>query len=276
LGAPSLGLIPIISEGEPHLLPEMKGLASAAESYRILRTNIHFSAVDNPVQTLLITSSGPSEGKTTTATNIAFAMALDGKKVILVDTDLRRPSLHKTLKLPVAPGLTDLLLGHSTLADTLQPHEGFPNLSILCSGSTPPNPGELLNSRKFRSLVQELKESCDIVIFDSAPVLVAADSAILASQVDGTLFVVEAGSTKKTTSKRAMQILNQARASILGIAYNKMSSHEGEGYYRYNYHTLLPEGQSQSRNGHSNKLISSMSETNQNVQSAIEFGEDDK
>ncbi len=236
LQLPSLGHVPALSSADAHLLPQMKGLDPASESYRVLRTNIHFATVDAPARTLLVTSANPGEGKTTTAANLAFAMAMDGRNVILVDTDLRRPSLHKLLDIPALPGLTDVLLGHSPLA----PQEIMSGLSVLTAGSTPPNPGELLNSRKFRNLVSELTERADVVIFDSPPILVAADSAILASQMDGTILVVETGVTKKTNARRALQLLRQARATVLGAAYNKMRSVDGPGYY-YNYQYGDPE-----------------------------------
>lgn len=231
LQLPSLGYVPALSTADAHLLPQMKGMDPASESYRVLRTNIHFATVDAPARTLLVTSANPGEGKTTTAANLAFAMAMDGKKVILVDTDLRRPSLHKLLDIPAVPGLTDVLLGHAPLS----PVEIMSGLSVLPAGSTPPNPGELLNSRKFRNLVLELTEQADMVIFDSPPVLVAADAAILASQMDGTILVVETGATKKASARRTLALLKQARAAVLGIAYNKMRSSDAPGYYFYNY-----------------------------------------
>ncbi len=236
LGLPSLGHVPALSEEDAHLLPQMKGLDPASESYRVLRTNIHFATVDAPARTLLVTSSNPGEGKTTTAANLAFAMAMDGKNVILVDTDLRRPSLHKLLGLTPLPGLTDVLLGHASL----QPQEVMPGLSVLTAGSTPPNPSELLNSRKFRNLVETLSEQADVVIFDSPPILVAADAVILASMMDGTVMVVETGKTKKGAARRTLQLLTQARANILGVAYNKMRKFDGTGYeyyYAYQYGT---------------------------------------
>ena len=231
LQLPSLGYVPALSAADAHLLPQMKGMDPASESYRVLRTNIHFATVDAPARTLLVTSANPGEGKTTTAANLAFAMAMDGKKVILVDTDLRRPSLHTLLDVPAVPGLTDVLLGHAPLL----PVEIMSGLSVLPAGSTPPNPGELLNSRKFRNLVLELTEQADMVIFDSPPVLVAADAAILASQMDGTILVVETGATKKASARRTLALLKQARAAMLGIAYNKMRSSDAPGYYFYNY-----------------------------------------
>jgi len=236
LQLPSLGHVPALSIADAHLLPQMKGLDPASESYRVLRTNIHFATVDAPARTLLVTSSNPGEGKTTTAANLAFAMAMDGKKVILVDTDLRRPSLHLLLDLPAVPGLTDVMLGHAPLA----PHEIMSGLSVLCAGSTPPNPGELLNSRKFRNLVTQLSDDADIVIFDSCPVLVAADAPILASQMDGTIVVVETGSTKKAAARRTLELLRHARATLLGVAYNKVRSQDAPSYY-YDYQYGDPE-----------------------------------
>ena len=235
LGLPSLGFVPALSADDARLLPQMKGIDPASESYRVLRTNIQFATLDAPARTLLVTSSNPGEGKTTTAANLAFAMAMDGKRVILVDTDLRRPSLHKLLDLPPLPGLTDVLLGRSPL----EPREIMPGLSVLTAGSTPPNPGELLNSRTFRNLVQELTGLADLVIFDSPPALVGADAVILASQMDGTILVVESGQTKKAAARRTLQLLTQARATLLGVAYNKMRGQDSLGYY-YNYHYGTP------------------------------------
>lgn len=236
LGLPALGSVPALSAADAHLLPQMPSLDPASESYRVLRTNIHFATVDAPARTLMVTSANPGEGKSTTAANLAFAMAMDGKKVLLVDTDLRRPSQHKLLDLPPTPGLTDVLLGHTPLA----PHEVMPGLSVLTAGSTPPNPGELLNSRKFRNLVDDLTAQADVVIFDSPPVLAAADAVILASQMDGTIMVVETGATKKGSARRTLQLLKQARATMLGVAFNKMRAHDGEGYYYYNYQYTSP------------------------------------
>ena len=232
LALPSLGYVPALSAADAHLLPQMMGRGAASESYRVLRTNILFATVDAPARTLLVTSANTSEGKTTTAANLAFAMAMDGKRVILVDTDLRRPSLHQLLELPPVPGLTDVLLGRSPL----QPQEVMPGLSVLTAGSAPPNPGELLGSRKFRNLVEELTTQADLVIFDSPPVLVAADAAILAAQMDGTILVVETGVTKKADARRTLQLLKHARAAVLGVAYNKLRAQEGQGYYDYSEH----------------------------------------
>jgi len=238
LRLPTLGHIPVWDAGPGRLLTQMGNHVPAAESYRLLRTNIHFAAVDKPTRTLLVTSTNPGEGKTTTSANLACAMALDGKNVILVDSDLRRPSIHKIFEVMRVPGLTDVILGHSSLDDALQPYELLPNLHILPAGSIAPNPSELLNSRKFAAIFADLRSRADVVIFDSPPVLVAADAPILASQTDGSVLVVETGSTKKAAAVRAAQILQQARANVMGISYNKMTAQSGSGYYYYAYHAL--------------------------------------
>lgn len=250
LGLPSLGHVPALAAEDARLLPQMQGLGPGSESYRVLRTNIQFASVDAPARTLLVTSSTPGEGKTTTAVNLAFAMVMDGKTVVLVDTDLRRPTLHKLLNLPALPGLTDVLLGRAAL----QPQEVMPGLSVLTAGSTPPNPGELLNSRTFRNLVDTLAERADLVIFDSPPVLAAADAAILASQMDGTVLVVETGRTKKAAARRASQMLAHARANVLGIAYNKMRPQDANDYH-YQYYSAAPS--LEGRNGRQSTLLPS-------------------
>ena len=236
LGLPNLGRVPALTAADARLLPQMKGMDPASEAYRILRTNIHFASVDAPTKTLVVTSSRPGEGKSTTASNLAFAMALDGRRVIIVDSDLRRPSLHKLLGLPTVPGLTDVLLGDTTLDDALLEHSEMPGLYALSCGSTPPNPSELLGSRRFRSLVGELQQRADIVIFDSPPVLAAADSQILASQMSGVVLVIEAGETRKAEARQTVALLRQAHANILGAVYNKAAVLGGPGYYYYGYH----------------------------------------
>ncbi len=233
-GLTTLGHIPSLSAGDAKVLPVSHQLNPAAESYRVLRTNIHFASIDRPIRSLVITSSGPGEGKSTTAINLAFAMALDGKKVILVDTDLRRPTLHKVLNLSASPGMTDALLNDARLEDVLQEQPDVPNLRVITVGSPPPNPSELLNSLRFHSLFNELNEWADIVIYDSPPVLAAADAQILASQVDGVVFVVEMGATKKSAARQTRNLLMQARAHILGVSYNKVKADNSPNYY-YQY-----------------------------------------
>jgi polysaccharide biosynthesis transport protein len=239
LELPSLGRVPQLSANDARLLPQMKGLDPETEAYRILRTNIHFASVDKPLKTMQVTSASLGEGKTTTAANLAFAMAMDGKKVIIVDTDLRRPSLHKLLGIGQVPGVTDLLLGTATLQDTIRPYENLPGMFVIPAGITPPNPSELLNSQKFLSLMEQLKDVCDLVIFDSPPILAAADSQIISAKVDGVILVVANSETRKASARQSVKILRQARANILGVAYNKTNAQES--YYYYHYHYVTPD-----------------------------------
>jgi len=234
LGLPSLGRVPALTGDGARLLPQMTGANPGSESYRILRTNIHFASIDTPLKTLLVASSSPGEGKTTTAVNLAFAMAMDGKKVILMDSDLRRPTIHKMLGLPAMPGLTDVLAGTAKLDDVLMQHSDMPNLMALSCGTLPPNPSELLGSRAFRNLIETLTTKSDMVVLDSPPVLAAADAQILASQVDGVVMVVETGETRKAAARQTLALLRHARANVLGVAYNKLVARPGDAYY-YNY-----------------------------------------
>lgn len=238
LGLPSLGYVPSLSGADAHLLPQMKDSRGAAESYRVLRTNINFASVDTPLRTLLVTSSTPGEGKTTTAINLAFAMVMDGKKVILLDTDLRRPTIHHLLGLGDIPGLTDVLGGQAQISDVLMQHNSVKGLMAMTAGAVAPNPSELLNSRKFHALLEQLTQQADMVIMDSPPTLAAADAQILASQADGVVLVVEPGETKKVAAKQTLALLRHARANVLGVAYNKMKSPPHGSYYYYGSNTL--------------------------------------
>jgi len=249
LGLPSLGRVPALTAEGARLLPQMTGANPGSESYRILRTNIHFASIDAPLKTLLVASSSPGEGKTTTAVNLAFAMAMDGKKVILMDSDLRRPTIHKMLGLPAMPGLTDVLAGTAKLDDVLMQHSDMPNLMALSCGTLPPNPSELLGSRAFRGLMETLTAKSDMVVLDSPPVLAAADAQILASQVDGVVMVVETGETRKVAARQTLALLRHARANVLGVAYNKLIARPGDAYY-YNYAApALPSGKGKNGRG---------------------------
>lgn len=210
--------------------------APESEAYRTLRTNIQFSSVDKPIRTLIVTSSGPSEGKSTTSANLAIVMAQTGQKVILVDTDLRRPVLHKTFGVPNNVGITTALLAGDDvdLQAYLQPTE-VDNLAIMTSGPIPPNPSELLGSQRMKHIVQRLGESADMVIFDTPPVLVVTDAAVLGRQVDGVLLVADAGGTREQALAQAVAELRKTGTNILGVAMNRLDS-RSRGYYYYYYY----------------------------------------
>jgi receptor protein-tyrosine kinase len=175
---PVLAHIPFIQEkAKQSLINNTDQTSSLLESYRMLRTNIEFAAVGEPIRSIVVTSSQPNEGKSTTSVDLAIVMALDGRKVILVDADLRRPSSHKLLGLSNKFGFTSVVAGTRTLEDALQ-DTTTPNLRVLTSGPTPPNPPEFLNSKAARSLLREIRDMADIVIIDTPPGLVMADAQI--------------------------------------------------------------------------------------------------
>lgn len=221
-----------------------------SEAYRVLRTNIQFGSVDKPLRSLLVTSSEPVEGKSNTAANLAVALAQAGQRVVVVDADLRKPTLHKYFELTNDHGLTTALLnGQSPIQTHLQASE-VDNLRVLSSGPLPPNPAELLGSRRLGQIVEELKQEADVIIFDSPPLLPLADAALLSSQVDGTLLVADAGATRRGSLARALTVLQSASAHVLGVALNRfMPSRSGYYYsYRYyHYYTSSEDGRDKKR-----------------------------
>ncbi|GIV98060.1 MAG: tyrosine protein kinase [Herpetosiphonaceae bacterium] len=187
----------------------------AAEAYHVLRTNIQFSSLDRSLRTLLITSTAPDEGKSTTLANLAVTMAQGEQRVILVDCDLRRPSLHTLFGVPNEQGLTTMILSDDA-APPLQ-ETGVPGLLLLTSGPLPPRPADILGSRRMEAIIQRLKEQADIVLFDTPPVGAVADAAVLAGRVDGVLLVVEAGKTRRDRAREAKRLLEKVNANLLGV-----------------------------------------------------------
>ena len=232
------------ADADRQLVTFLNPKSPISEAYRILRTNIQFSSLDKPIRTLLVTSANPSEGKSTTASNLAAVMAQTGQKVVLIDTDLRRPVIHKVFNVPNNIGLTSALLtppDPTTLAHLIQPTE-IKNLSVLTSGPLPPNPSELLGSHRMGDLIEALKSVADIVIFDSPPALAVTDSAVLARQLDGVLLVVDSGETREPLARRAIEELSKVGAHILGVALNRLSPTNTDGYYYY-YHHYYSDGE---------------------------------
>lgn len=205
----------------------------AAEAYRTLRTNLQFAALDTPLRVLLITSVGPGEGKTTTAANLGIAMAQSGSKVIVIGGDLRKPTLHYAFELRNTVGLTNVLTGAVSWEDALQPTD-VDGLFILPAGPIPPNPAELLASKRMQELLEELKGHCDVVIIDAPPVLAVTDAGVLSRMADGVLLVVHVGVTPREVAKAAKDQLLQVGARLLGLVVNGLSGESG--YYYYYYH----------------------------------------
>ena len=220
-----------------------------AEAYRVLRTNIQFSTIDSPGQTLLVTSANPGEGKSTTAANLALVMAQAGKKVVLVDSDLRRPSLHRLFGLSNEQGLTNLLLSTQPSVDGYAQRTRFDNLTVVTSGPLPPNPSELLASRRLDSLLDGLKTQADVVILDSPPTLPVTDACILAAKVDGTMLVVDSSKTRSQALRRAKEALTKSKTRLLGAVLNKLKRRGGGYYYYHYYYSADGEGKKRRRRG---------------------------
>ncbi len=221
--------------------------APEAEAYRTLRTNIQFSSVDKPIRTLVVTSSGPSEGKSTTSANLAIVMAQTGQRIVVVDTDLRRPVLHKVFGVPNNVGITTALLaGQDVDLDAyLQPTE-IDNLFVMASGPIPPNPSELLGSQRMKRIIEQLAEGADVVIFDTPPALVVTDAAVLGRQVDGVLLVADAGGTREQALAHAVGELQKTGANVIGIVLNRLDS-RSRGYYYYYYYYYYTDESGQRR-----------------------------
>ncbi|MEW4241079.1 CpsD/CapB family tyrosine-protein kinase [Priestia megaterium] len=203
-----------------------------AEQYRTIRTNIQFSGTDEEIKSLLLTSSGPSEGKSTTAANLATVYAQQGLNVLLIDGDLRKPTAHYTFRLENHTGLTNVLTKQSQLGQAVQSTE-VPNLYVLTSGPIPPNPSELLASKQMGEVLAEMKERFDIIIFDTPPILAVADAQILANQVDASLLIVSSSKTEKNAALKAKELLTQAKSKLLGAVLNNRKMEEGNYYYYY-------------------------------------------
>ncbi len=250
LNLPVLGLIPAIDKDEvengsaynsnvassiakrliSHHLPK----SPISETYRILRTNLQFLRPDQPLKVILVTSSGPSEGKTTTASNLAITMAQVGTKTLIVDGDLRRPMVSGVFGIPQEPGLTELLIKGGDLQKAMVP-SGIENLFILPAGTIPPNPSELLSSHKMKKLIQEMRSCCELVIIDCPPVITVTDAAVLAAEADVVLLVIHSGKTDREAARRAKSLLTNVNAAIAGAVLNNISTDMLSGYSYY-YH----------------------------------------
>lgn len=202
----------------------------AAEAYRTLRTNLQFSSLDKPLHTLLATSSAPDEGKSTTLANLAVTIAQSEQRVILVDCDLRRPTLHALFELPNEAGLTSMILSPEDAPIPLQ-ETGVPGLSLLTSGPLPPRPADILGSRRMEAVIARLRAEADIVLFDTPPVVAVTDAAVLATRVDGVLLVFQAGKTSRDRARQARQILEKVKANIVGVVLNNAEVEKEYGYY---------------------------------------------
>jgi succinoglycan biosynthesis transport protein ExoP len=214
-----------------------------SEAYRVIRTNIQFTAVDQPAKTILITSPDAGEGKSITVANLGVIMAQAELRTVVVDADLRRPVLHKIFQIPNQTGLTDLLrLPGSEIDDQMQ-DTGVDNLKVITSGPLPPNSSELLGSQRMAELMKRLREKADVVLFDSPPVLAVTDAVVLAGRADGVVLVTEAGRTRREATKQAVERLRQVGANLLGGVLNRVPRSGRGYYYHYPYYARSGDGE---------------------------------
>lgn len=250
LGLVALGSIERITGNDysERLITAHGTFSPLAESYRLVRSNIQFMGVDQPAKSIVISSTNPGEGKTTTAANLALIMAQADLKTVLVDADLRRPTLHKVFGVPNLGGLTDLLRSPEFDLTGQMKNVGVDNLQLLTSGPLPPNPSELLGSQRMAQLVQSLQEIADVVIFDSSPILATTDATILAKRTDGLIMVTRAGSTRRDLTKLAVKRLQQVGINILGVVLNQVSSKSGSSQQYAQYYTRSGQGMASQSN----------------------------
>jgi len=187
-----------------------------SEAYRTLRTNLSFYSLDNPLRSLVVTSPASGDEKSVAVANLAVTMAQSGRRTVLVDCDLRRPSLHTFFNLNNDAGLTSMILNDDT-APPLQA-TSVENLWLLASGPKPPNPADLLGSRKIDQLIEQLTAQYDVVLFDAPPVIAVTDAAVLGAKVDGVLLVISAGKSRRDHAERAKEMLEKAKVRIIGVA----------------------------------------------------------
>ncbi len=212
------------------LITLQEPLSPQSEAYRNLRINLQYASLDEALDTLLITSVGPEEGKTTTLANLAVTLAQAEQRVIIVDCDLHRPQVHQLFGLPNDQGLTTAILDEGSLQTPSLQNTPIENLRVLTSGPLPQRPADLLGSRRMATLIETLKQQADLVLFDAPPVMSATDAAILATQVDGVLLVLSAGQTRREDSLLAIERLQKVKARIVGAVLQNASSTRTPSY----------------------------------------------
>ncbi len=203
-----------------------------SEAYRTLRTNLDFAGLDRPLRTLVVTSAGVGEGKSTTLANLAVVSAQAGRRIALVDADLRRPTLHEIFGLDNSSGLTTMMMDEALLTSPPLQATGVEGLTVLTSGPLPPNPAELMGSRRMEEVIAALVERADQVLFDTPPVVAVTDAAVLATRVDGVLLVIHAGKTRREVARMAVQRLQQINVRLVGTVLTNVQMGAGfPGYY---------------------------------------------
>jgi capsular exopolysaccharide synthesis family protein len=214
---------------------QVRPQSQMAESYRALRTSLLLSNLGAPPKVIMVTSARPQEGKTTTSVNTAIVLAQKGVRVLLVDADLRRPSIHKTLGMGPRSGLSNVLTGSATVQQTVTTSPIQPNLFVMPAGTPPPNPAELLASSNMRDLIAELRQQYDHIVIDTPPTLSVTDAVVLSPRADATILVIRSGQTTKQALRRARDILMQVNAHVAGVLLNAVDLNSPDYYYYYEY-----------------------------------------
>ncbi len=236
---PVLGEIPLHRELESQqrrssLVMVSDPKSPIAEAFRALRTNIQYINYEQNLKTLVVTSAGPSEGKTFIVANLAVSLAEAGHKVMVICSDMRRPAVQDFFFLRNRIGLSTVLVGSKTLEECIQ-DTGRRNLRVLTSGPLPPNPSELLGSRRMNEVLSKARAMADLVLIDSPPILAVSDTTVLAPRADGVLVVVDLGSSKRDEARRAKDLLLQVKSNLVGAVLNNVEEARSYGYYYY-YH----------------------------------------
>ncbi|HLR72328.1 MAG TPA: CpsD/CapB family tyrosine-protein kinase [Pseudogracilibacillus sp.] len=215
-----------------HLITKLNPRSPISEQYRTIRTNLQFSSVDETLQSILITSPNAAAGKSITSANVAIVYAQQGKKTLLIDADLRKPTVHYTFRLDNLRGLSNVLVGDSTIEDSIEKSD-VDNLDILSCGPIPPNPSELLASKRMQDVLENAKQLYDFIIFDTPPALAVTDAKILANIVDGSLIVYRSGVTEMEEAERTADLMKDSKARLLGAVLNDRSKENSNYYYYY-------------------------------------------
>ena len=246
LGLPVIGYIAemkVSDKSAEALYVAKQPRSPVTEAFRALRTNLEFAGVNQPLRTLLVTSPGPNEGKTTTAINLAAIIAQGDKNVILLDADMRRPRVHRFLSLPNQIGLSDLFRGNLELQSVMRDVENTPNMQAITSGNLPPNPAELLGSVRMDQILDQVVSSAEMVIIDSPPSLVS-DATILSAKVDGVVLVFQPGKTEVSTAQASLELLERAGAKVLGVILNRIPRNRADYYGGYQHYSSYYKGYS--------------------------------
>lgn len=254
-GVPVLGTIIRYKHNKDELITAKQPRSPITEAFRALRTNLQFASIDLPIHTLLVTSPSPEDGKTTVAANLGSVIAQGGRKVVIVDADLRQPRIHKILQVPNRVGLTDQFIRPQDHINGAVKQTEIGGLHALTSGNLPPNPSELLGSERMSEILRQLARQFDTIILDASPILVVTDALVLAPRVDGVLVVIKPSVTKRAALKHTLEQLRQVKANVIGVVLNDIKidrshSYNYQGYYysqKYakGYHVTEPSEESE-------------------------------